>query len=105
GQAYPMALRNASSPKMLKLGESIAKEGKTTFNVVEIAGASSDSASFRDKKVPAITLSGLGSDWTEILHSPKDKLDKVNLDSVYLGYRFGVVFISKLDMAACSDFK
>lgn len=105
GQAYPMALKNASSPKMLKLGETIAKEGKMTFNAIEIPGASSDSASFRDKKVPAITLSGLGNNWTEILHSPKDKLDMVNLDSVYFGYRFGVVFLSKLDMAACSDFR
>lgn len=105
GQAYPMALKNASSPKMLKLAEAIAKEGKMTFNSVEITGASSDSASFRDKKVPAITLSGLGSNWTDILHSPSDKLDKVNIDSVYIGYRFGLVFLSRLDAAHCSDFR
>lgn len=105
GQAYPMALKNASSPKMLKLAESVGKEMKLNFTAVEIPGASSDSASFRDKKVPAITLSGLGGNWTEILHSSSDKLDKVNIDSVYLGYRFGLVFLSKLENAACGDMK
>lgn len=105
GQAYPMALKNASSPKMLKLAETVGKESKVNFTSVEIPGASSDSASFRDKKVPAITLSGLGNNWTDILHSSSDKLEKVNIDSVYLGYRFGMVFISKLENAGCGDFR
>lgn len=105
GQAYPMALKNASSPKMMKLAESLAKEGKVNFTSVEIPGASSDSASFKDKKIPAITLSGLGNNWKDILHSPSDKLDKVNMDSVYLGYRFGVLYISKLEAAGCAEFR
>lgn len=105
GQAYPMALKNASSPKMLKLAESLGKEMKLNFTSVEIPGASSDSASFRDKKVPAITLSGLGNNWTDILHTAGDKLDKVNIDSVYLGYRFGMVLLSKLENANCSEMK
>ena len=105
GQAYPMALKNASSTKMLKLAEGLGKESGFKLNSVEIPGASSDSASFLGKKVPAITLSGLGGNWTEIIHSSNDKLDKVNIESVYLGYRFGVVFISKLDSAGCGEFK
>lgn len=105
GQAYPMGLKNASSPKMLRLAETLGKESGFKFNSIEIAGASSDSASFIEKKVPAITLSGLASNWTDILHSSSDKLEKVNIDSVYMGYRFGVVFISKLDSAGCGEFK
>jgi Iap family predicted aminopeptidase len=105
GQAYPMSLRNASSPKMVDLAESLAKENKMTFNSVTIEGASSDSQSFKDKKIPAITLSGLGADWTKILHSPNDKVEKVNVDSVYLGYRFGLLYLSKIDAAGCRDFK
>ncbi len=105
GQAYPMALKNASSSKMLKLAETLGKESGFTFQSVEIQGASSDSAAFIEKKVPAITLSGLGSNWTEILHTKNDKLDKVNIDSVYLGYRFDTLYVSKLDAGACGDFK
>lgn len=105
GQAYPMALKNASSPEMLKLAENLGKESGLKFSSVEIPGASSDSASFRSKKIPAITLSGLAGNWTEILHSASDKLDKVKIDSVYIGYRFGVVYVSKLDAAGCSEFR
>jgi Zn-dependent M28 family amino/carboxypeptidase len=105
GQAYPMALKNASSSKMLKLAETLGKESGFTFNSVDIPGASSDSAAFIEKRLPAITLSGLGGNWTEILHTRNDKLDKVNIDSVYLGYRFGSLYVSKLDAGACGDFK
>jgi Zn-dependent M28 family amino/carboxypeptidase len=105
GQANPMALKNASSPKMLKLAEGLGKDNGFRFNSVEIEGASSDSATFHNRKIPAITLSGLASNWMEILHSSSDKLDKVNIDSVYFGYRFGVVFISKLEAAACNEYR
>ena len=105
GQAYPMALRNASNSKMVKFAEDIAKESKVNFTAVAIEGASSDSASFVEKKIPAITLSGLSSNWQEILHSSNDKVEKVNIDSVYMGYRFGLVFISKLDRLSCGEFR
>jgi Zn-dependent M28 family amino/carboxypeptidase len=105
GQAYPMALKNASSTKLLDLAEDLAKQSKITFNSVTIEGASSDSEAFREKKIPAITMSGLGSNWTEILHSGNDKLDKVNMDSIYLGYRFGLLFISKVEAATCGSFR
>ncbi len=105
GQGYPMALRNASSSKMVKFAEDFAKESKINFNAVDIEGASSDSASFVEKKVPAITLSGLSSNWQSILHSSSDQVEKVNMDSVYLGYRFGLVFVSKLDGLSCAEFR
>lgn len=105
GQGYPMALRNASSSKMLKLAEELGDEAKLKFKSVEIAGASSDSESFRIKGIPAITLSGLSGDWQNILHSSSDKIEKVNSDSVYLGYRFGLMLLSRLDAADCRDFK
>lgn len=105
GQGYPMTLRNASSSKMVKFAEDFAKESKINFTAVTIEGASSDSASFVEKKIPAITLSGLSSNWTSILHTSSDQVEKVNMDSVYLGYRFGVVFVSKLDALPCDNFK
>jgi len=104
GLGYPLALRNASSSKMVKFAEDFAKEAKVNFTAVTIEGASSDSASFVEKKIPAITLSGLTSNWQQILHTSNDKLEKVNMDSVYLGYRFGVVFVSKLDGRPCGEF-
>ncbi len=105
GQDIPMALANASSPKMLKLAEALGKESDFKFVSIPIVGASSDSASFVEKKIPAITISGIGKDTLEILHSPNDKLDKLKVDSIYYGYRFGVMYLAKLDAAQCGDFK
>lgn len=70
GQGYPIALRNASSSKVIKFAEDFAKETKINFTAVTIEGASSDSASFADKKIPAITLSGLSSDWQKYYIPP-----------------------------------
>jgi putative aminopeptidase FrvX len=105
GQGYPIALRNASSPKLVKFAEDFAKESKVKFQAVTIENASSDSASFDEKKIPAITLSGLTGNWQNILHSANDQVERVNIDSVYLGYRFGLVFISKLDPLPCGQFR
>ena len=105
GQGGPMALANASSSRMLKLAETLGKESNFKFNSVTIEGASSDSASFIDKKVPAITLSGLNNEWTKIMHSSNDTVEKVKIDSIYFNYRFAGVFISKVDAAGCSDFR
>ena len=104
GQAAPMSLRSVSSSKLLDLAKEIGKEGGLKFTDVEIPGASADSASFKNKKIAAITLSGLAGDWQSILHTSNDKIAKVNIDSVYIGYRFGLVFTSKVDVAGCKDF-
>jgi Iap family predicted aminopeptidase len=105
GQGLPMALANASSSKMLKLGETIAAENSFKFNTPTIPGASSDSASFISRKIPAITISGLGGNSMEIMHSGGDKIDKVKMDSVYAGYRFGVTYLAKVEAAACGEYK
>lgn len=105
GQAYPMALTNASSGKLVKFAEKLAKESELKFTSVEIPGASTDSYSFREKDIPSIALGGLGADWQKILHTPDDQIDKVNMDSVYLGYRFGLFYIAKLDALGCQEFR
>lgn len=104
GQAAPMSLRSVSSPKMLDLAKEIGDQGGLKFQDVEIPGASADSASFRDKKIAAITISGLAGNWQSILHTADDKPKNVNMDSVYLGYRFGLTFAAKIDAAGCKDF-
>ncbi len=105
GQGYPMALKNTSSEKLIKLAEKVGKEGGLKFISVDIPQASSDSKSFLDKKIPAITLNGLTNDWTEILHSGKDKIGNVKIDSVVVGYRFGIMYLAHIDNAGCREFK
>ena len=103
GMAPPMALKNASSSKLIKLATDLGNESKFKFLAIDIEGANSDSTSFRDRKIPSITLSGLANKWEQILHTADDKINKVNMDSVYMGYRFGVVYLAKLEAAPCQD--
>ena len=105
GQGAPMALANASSSKMLRHAEALGKESNFKFNSVTIEGARSDSVSFIEKKIPAITLSGLNNEWTEIMHSSNDSVERVKIDSVYFNYRFAGFYVSKVDAAGCGDFR
>lgn len=104
GQALPMALRSVASSKLLKLAREVGKENDMNFVDVEIEGASADSRSFIKKKIPAITFSGLGRGWRHVLHTSGDNVSAVNMDSVYIGYRFSLIFLAKLDQAECAEY-
>lgn len=103
GFTAPFSLQQASSPKMVSVAKTLAEENKAKFYDVAIAGADSDSSSFKSRKIPSITFSGLDNKWPTYLHSKNDQLEKINMDSVYLGYRFVLAFVGKLDAASCTE--
>lgn len=105
GFSYPQALGNISDTSLIKLAEEVSKEMKMSFGQAGIDLASSDSESFRRKKIPAITLHGLSSQWRNYLHGSSDKVENVNLQSVYIGYRQALVFLSKIDNKPCGVFR
>ena len=105
GFTYPQALRNISDERLMDLAEEVSKEMKIPFAKAGIDFASSDSESFRLIKIPAISLHGLSNKWTDYLHSSSDKVSNVNSQSVYLGYRHGLVLLSKLDNRPCASFR
>jgi Zn-dependent M28 family amino/carboxypeptidase len=103
GFTLPYALRSISSPKMTSIAKTVAEENKMKFYEIDITGASSDSASFKNRRIPAITFSGLDNQWKTYLHSSSDKLEKIKMESVYLSYRFVLAFIGKLEKTTCSE--
>jgi Zn-dependent M28 family amino/carboxypeptidase len=105
GLAAPMALANASSSKMLSLAKKLGDENKFKFVDITVPGASSDSASFKSRDIPAITLSGLDGSFVNYMHSKNDQLESINMKSVYFGYRFGLIFAAKLDSMGCQENK
>jgi Zn-dependent M28 family amino/carboxypeptidase len=105
GFTYPQALGNVSDGSLIKLAESVSKEMKLPFASAGISNASSDSASFRAKKIPSISLHGLDGRWQNFLHTNSDKLSNVNLQSVYIAYRHGLVMLSKIENSPCSAFR
>lgn len=105
GFGSPQVADNMSSGKMLKSAKELAKEMNFPFSDAAIANADADSSSFLDKKIPAITFHGLSNDWQKYLHTPNDKLSNVNVKSVYMGYRFVLAYIGKIDAIDCGSFK
>lgn len=105
GLAYPQAMTNISDASLVELAESVAKEMKLPFGQASIENASSDSASFRSKKIPSISLHGLDGRWPDYLHSSSDKFANVKMQSVYAGYRHGLVMLSKIENMPCESFR
>jgi Zn-dependent M28 family amino/carboxypeptidase len=105
GMALPFVLKNVSSEKLTALVEERAAGLKLSFNKVSIPLASTDSASFIDRKIPAVTLSGLSNQWESVLHTSRDQVRAVNHASVYLGYRLALATWAGADQASCDAFK
>lgn len=105
GFTVPQALGNISNDSLISIAEESAKEFDFPFSKVSIGGASSDSDSFKSKKIPAITLHGLSNDHEKFLHTSKDSLKNINFASVFLGYTFTLRMLSKIDAKGCQDFR
>lgn len=104
GLGAPQTLESASSSKVEKLVRSLAKETGMTY-ASDSGPGSSDSASFKDKHIPAVTLEGLTNEYSTVLHSPKDTFQKVNLGSVWFGYRLALLLAQRLDSCDCAQFR
>lgn len=105
GTGIPMALGNASSSKLLDSAKKLADENKFKFVDITVEGANSDSSSFKSRDIPAITMSGLDNNWMTYMHSKNDQLSKINMRSVYISYRFGLMYLAKLDALSCQEYK
>lgn len=105
GLSIPQALSNISDTSLMNLAAGVSEEMKIPFARAGIEMASSDSQSFRERKIPAITLHGLNNKWQDYLHNSRDKIDNLNLQSVYIGYRHGLIFLSKIENKPCDAFR
>lgn len=101
GMYYPQVLNNVSDKKLKELTRQSAEELKIPYSDASIDWASSDSASFQKVDIPAITLHGLGQGFEKIIHSSKDKVEEVEINSLYHGYRMGLALMGKIDGADC----
>jgi Iap family predicted aminopeptidase len=105
GIGIPQVMRNTSNPVLEKLAEEVAQTMQMPFGKAAIEGADADSSSFLRKKIPAVTLHALNNEWPKLLHSGNDQPAKVNVQSVYLGYRLALAMLVKIDEADCQAFR
>ncbi len=103
GFALPQIMENTSTSKLAATAKKIAKSMDFSLAEASILNADADSSSFERRDIPSITFHGLDNNWQKYLHSDNDKIGKINFTSVYYGYRFGLVFITKLDKMACAE--
>ncbi len=66
-----------------------------TVNVDKIGSA--DSETFRERKIPAITIHSLTQPTLRILHSPLDTIKEIDLDAYYRTYRLVLGYLMVLD--------
>jgi putative aminopeptidase FrvX len=105
GLAVPQVLENASTPKLRDLTEALAHEMKVPFGSARIQDSDSDSSSFLQLKIPAVTIHGLTMQWSRVLHTPADRVSNVNPESVYLGYRLALLLLTRIDQLPCDAFR
>jgi hypothetical protein len=102
GMSAPQAMESHSSKSLSARTAAIAEKMKMPFSVASIPGAGADSTPFLEKKIPAVTISGIAQGWEKILHSPFDQVAKVNPTGVYLGYRLALTLTAELSGLPCN---
>jgi hypothetical protein len=105
GLGMPATLGNLSSEAMVGLAQEMAEVLQLPLEKMTVPVANSDSTSFMNRSIPAVTLSGINSDWMSILHSDQDQAATINPASVYLGYRLALSMLFRLDEAPCQTYR
>lgn len=105
GFTFPQAMRNISDAKLIALGNETAQDLKIPFGQAGIQFASSDSDSFRREKIPAVSFHGLSDKWQDYLHGTRDKIENINVSSIYIAFRFALIYLAKIDAKGCADFR
>jgi len=105
GLASPLVAENLSSLKLVNFAQRLAKEKKLRFGRAPLEGGNSDSTSFFRKNIPALTIHGLGNRWRFVLHTSEDKVERVDFDKVFEGYRLATELLLGIDRSACDAFR
>ena len=105
GLTLPQIADNLSSKKLMEFTLDLGKQLNLPVTHANLPGAGADSQSYLRKKIPALTIHGLSSDWPKTLHTSNDKPEAVNRQNVYLGYRLALALLAKADESPCDAFR
>lgn len=105
GLSNPQVMSNISNDKLEKLAQEEARKLQIPFQFVNVNNASSDSASFSDRKIPAITIASLPSEWPKVFHTKNDQADRIKVENVYMGYKLALSILLQLDQKECGAYR
>jgi len=87
-----------ADPKLVRLLQQTALAERLPLSVMNVDNiGSTDSESFREKNIPAITIHSLTPATLPILHSPRDRIDEVHRDRYYRSYLLVLEYLAVLD--------
>jgi putative aminopeptidase FrvX len=87
-----------ADPELVQRAAVVAHAMKLPLTAVNVERVgSTDSESFRDKKVPSITFHSLTQSTLHILHSRQDQLSEIKQDDYFDTYRLLAAYLSYLD--------
>lgn len=87
-----------ADPKLVSLLERTATAERLPLSIMNVEKVgSTDSESFREKRIPAITIHSLTAATLPILHSAKDRIEAVHKDRYYRTYRLVLAYLAALD--------
>ncbi len=101
GLTKPQVGKNLSSRRLTRLARDLAKKMNIPFAEGVIPG-NSDSTSFLDLGIPALTIHGLPRDFRKVLHTRNDQVEKIHGRSLYLGYRLALGLVAEIDRSHCT---
>jgi hypothetical protein len=82
----------------------VALSLKLPLNVVNVHQVGlSDSDSFQDRKIPAISIHSVTNETFRILHSSRDRLEAIHMDDYYESYRLIAAYLAYLDQTLDKD--
>jgi hypothetical protein len=105
GLTQPWVADNMSASRLTAAAEEAAQEAQLSFVHKPLPGGDSDSTSFNNKKIPALSILGLSSDWSKILHGGEDKPGKIIHANVYQGYLLALALLQRIDQADCQAYR
>jgi Iap family predicted aminopeptidase len=87
-----------ADPKLVDLMSGAAAYLKLPVSAMNVDKVgSSDSESFREAHIPAMTIHSLTQSTLRILHSPNDQLKEIHLDAYYRTYQLVLGYLAILD--------
>jgi Iap family predicted aminopeptidase len=105
GLGVPQVMENISSKKLTIRVAEVAKRMEMPFAKGALYGPDSDSSSFIEKKIPAVTIHGVAGDFLKVIHTPNDQPKAVKAESVYLAYRLALSLTIEIDKCRCDEFR
>lgn len=89
-----------ADPRLTNMALIISRSLKLPLSGMNVERVgSTDSESFREKKVPTICFHSLTQTTWPLLHSSQDQLSKINEDDYYASYRLIAAYLAYLDAA------